>query len=240
MVLEIGGADTFEAFSENLRGLSPDDEKEFAVTYPEDYGAARLAGKTIQFHATVKGIRRKELPELNDEFAQDLGDYRNIGEVRDAIRKGLLAQRQYEAQSEAKNKIVDKLVEAHDFPVPDIFVERQIENRVEQSLRTMAEQGVDLQKLKLDWKKVREAQREKAVREVKASMLLSRISERESIHATRDEVDKEVEKIARQNREAVAAAHMRFEKDGTLGRIANHIQTEKTLNFLFEHARKTA
>ena len=240
MVLEIGGAETFEAFSENLRGLAPGDEKEFEVAYPEDYGAARLAGKTIQFHATVKGIRKKELPELNDEFAQDLGDYRNIGEVRDAIRKGLLAQRQHEAQSEAKNKIVDKLVEAHDFPVPDVFVERQIESRVEQSLRTMADQGVDLQKVKLDWNKVREAQRDKAGREVKASMLLSRISEREAIHATRDEVDKEVEKIARQNREAVAAAHMRFEKDGTLGRIANHIQTEKTLNFLFEHARKRA
>jgi trigger factor len=240
MVLEIGGADTFEAFTENLRGLSPGDEKEFEVTYPEDYGAARLAGKTIKFHASLKGLRKKELPELNDEFAQDLGDYRNIGEVQDAIRKGMLAQRQYDAQNEAKNKIVDKLVEAHDFPVPEVFVERQIENRVEQSLRTMAEQGVDLQKVKLDWKKVREAQREKAVREVKASMLLSRISEREAIHATRDEVDKEVEKIARQNREAVAAAHMRFEKDGTLGRIANHIQTEKTLNFLFEHARKTA
>ena len=240
MVLEIGGAETFEAFSENLRGLAPGDEKEFEVAYPEDYGAARLAGKTIQFHATVKGIRKKELPELNDEFAQDLGDYRNIGEVRDAIRKGLLAQRQHESQSEAKNKIVDKLVEAHDFPVPDVFVERQIESRVEQSLRTMADQGVDLQKVKLDWNKVREAQRDKAGREVKASMLLSRISEREAIHATRDEVDKEVEKIARQNREAVAAAHMRFEKDGTLGRIANHIQTEKTLNFLFEHARKRA
>ena len=240
MVLEIGGAETFEAFSENLRGLAPGDEKEFEVAYPEDYGAARLAGKMIQFHATVKGIRKKELPELNDEFAQDLGDYRNIGEVRDAIRKGLLAQRQHEAQSEAKNKIVDKLVEAHDFPVPDVFVERQIESRVEQSLRTMADQGVDLQKVKLDWNKVREAQRDKAGREVKASMLLSRISEREAIHATRDEVDKEVEKIARQNREAVAAAHMRFEKDGTLGRIANHIQTEKTLNFLFEHARKRA
>ena len=240
MVLEIGGAETFEAFSENLRGLAPGDEKEFEVAYPEDYGAARLAGKMIQFHATVKGIRKKELPELNDEFAQDLGDYRNIGEVRDAIRKGLLAQRQHEAQSEAKNKIVDKLVEAHDFPVPDVFIERQIESRVEQSLRTMADQGVDLQKVKLDWNKVREAQRDKAGREVKASMLLSRISEREAIHATRDEVDKEVERIARQNREAVAAAHMRFEKDGTLGRIANHIQTEKTLNFLFEHARKRA
>jgi trigger factor len=124
--------------------------------------------------------------------------------------------------------------------VPEVFVERQIENRVEQSLRTMAAQGIDPSKIKLDWNKVKESQREKAVREVKASMLLSRISERESIHALRDEVDREVERIAKQNREPVAAAQMRLEKDGTLGRIASHIQTEKTLNFLFEHARKTA
>jgi trigger factor len=240
MVLEIGGGDTFEAFTTNLSGLSPGDEKEFEVSYPEDYGAARLAGKTVKFHATVKGIRRKELPELNDEFAQDLGDYRNMDELRDAIRKSIFAQRQFEAQQEAKDKIVDKLVDLHDFPVPDVFVDRQIQNRVEQSLRAMAAEGVDPRQLKLDWNKVKETQRDKAVREVKASMLLSRIAEREAIGAMRDEVDKEVERIARQNREPVAAVQMRFEKDGTLGRIANHIQTEKTLNFLFEHARKTA
>jgi trigger factor len=240
MVLEIGGPDTFEAFSDNLRGLSPGDEKEFEVTYPDDYGVARMAGKTIKFHATVKGLRRKELPELNDEFAQDLGDYRNIDEVRDAIRKGIFAQRQNEAQTAARNKIVDKIVDAHEFPVPEVFVERQIENRVEQSLRAMAAEGIDPRSIKLDWQKVRETQREKAIREVKASMLLTRIAEREAIHATRDEVDREVEKMARQTREPVAAVHMRFEKDGTLGRIASHIQTEKTLGFLFERARKTA
>jgi trigger factor len=135
---------------------------------------------------------------------------------------------------------VDKLVDAHDFPVPEAFVERQIKNRVEQRLRAMAEQGIDPRKLQLDWEKVKESQREKAIREVKASILLGKVSERESIRATRDEVDGEVEKVARQQRKPVAAVHMEFEKDGTLGRIASHIQTDKTLNFLFEHARKTA
>jgi trigger factor len=240
MVLELGGADTFPAFTENLRSLSPGDEKEFEVEYPEDYGAPRLAGKKVSFRATVKGVRKKELPELNDEFAQDLGDYRSLDELRDQVRKSLFAQRQFEAQQEAKNQIVEKLVDGHEFPVPDVFVERQIKNRVEQSLRAMAAEGLDPRSLKLDWNKVKETQHDKAVREVKASMLLSKISERESIHATREEVDREVARHAQQNREPVAATQMKYEKDGTLGRIANHIQTEKTLNFLFEHARKTA
>ena len=240
MLLEIGGADTFEGFTENLRGVAPGEEKEFEVAYPAEYGAKRLAGRTVRFHATLKGLRKKELPELNDEFAQDLGDYRNVEELREAIRKSMLAQRQYEAQQDAKNLIVDKLVDAHDFPVPEVFVERQIRNRVEQSLRAMAAEGVDPNSIKLDWEKVKETQRDKALREVKASLLLSRIAEREAIGATRDEVDKEVERLARQQREPVAALQMKFEKDGTMGRIASHIQTEKTLGFLFEHARKTA
>ena len=241
MVLEINGAETLEAFSENLRGLTPGDEKDFEVAYPENYGGSgRLAGKTVMFHATVKGLRKKDLPELNDEFAQDLGDYRTVDELREAIRRSIFAQRENEAQQEAKNKIVEKLVEQHSFPVPEVFVERQIKNRLEQSLRAMAEQGIDPRTLKLDWEKLKESQRDKAIQEVKASMLLSRISERESIGATRDEVNREVERQARQSREPVAAVQMRFEKDGTMGRIASHIQTEKTLNFLFEHARKTA
>ncbi|HEY1183280.1 MAG TPA: trigger factor [Bryobacteraceae bacterium] len=239
MVLEIGGADTFEAFTENLRGLSPGDEKQFEVTYPENYGAARLAGKAVKFHATVRGVRKKELPEVNDEFAQDLGDYRNLEELRDAVRKNILAQRQFEAQQAAKDKIVEALVDQHDFPVPELFVDRQIRTRVELSLRAMNADGVDLKSLKLDWAKVKETQRDKAVREVKASLLLARIAEREAIHATRDEVDKEVERLARMQREPVAALRIKFEKDGTLGRIAHHIQTEKTLTFLFEQARKT-
>ena len=91
----------------------------------------------------MKGIRRKELPELNDEFAQDLGDYRNLDELREAIRKAIFAQRQYEAQQEAKNKLIDKLVDEHEFPVPEAFVDNQIKNRVEHSLRAMAAEGVD-------------------------------------------------------------------------------------------------
>jgi trigger factor len=240
MVLEINGADTFEAFSENLRGLAPGDEKDFEVAYPENYGSARLAGKTVKFHATVKGLRKKDLPELNDEFAQDLGDYRTVDELREAVRRSIFAQREHEAQQEAKNQIVEKLVEQHNFPVPEVFVERQIKSRLEQSLHAMAERGIDPRTLKLDWEKLKESQRERAIHEVKASMLLSRISEREAIGATRDEVNKEVERQARQSREPVAAVQMRFEKDGTMGRIASHIQTEKTLSFLFEHARKTA
>jgi trigger factor len=239
MMLHVGAADTLPAFTENLRGMSPGEEKDFDVAYPEDYGQSKLAGKTIRFHVVVKGLRKKELPEVNDEFAQDLGDFRTVDELREALRKTLLTQRQHEAQQEAKNKLVDKLVDLHDFPVPEAFIDRQVRNRVEQTLHSLAAEGIDSSKIQLDWQKLKSSQKDKALREVKASLLLSRIADREAIGATHDEVDKEVERIARQQREPFAAVKLRFEKDGTLGRIASHIQTEKTLDFLFEHAQKT-
>jgi trigger factor len=240
MMLHIGDPETMPEFSENLRGVSPGEEREFDVTYPEDYAQERIAGKTVRFHVDVTGIRRKELPELNDEFAKDLGDYQNIEELREAVRKSLLADAQYRAQQEAKDKLVDELVNRHEFPVPETFIERQIEMTVESRLRAAAAQGIDPRGLKLDWEKIKESQRDKAIRDVKASLLLERVAEREAIHTTNDEVDREVQRFAKSEREPVAAVRMRFEKDGTLGRIANRIRTDKVLNFLFEHARKLA
>jgi trigger factor len=236
----IGGPETLPGFTENLTGASPGDEKEFDVTYPEEYGRETLAGKTVRFKVTVKGLRKKELPELNDEFAQDLGDFRTLDEVKEAIRKSLLAQRQMEAEREARDKIVDKLVDSNEFPVPEVFVDRQIENRVEQRLRMLQAEGVDPKSFKLDWEKVKTAQQEAALREVKASLILGKVAERESINATNDEVDRELDRIAREQRQPVAVIRRKMTENGEIGRLASHIQTEKTLHYLFEHATKTA
>lgn len=235
----IAGPETLEGFTENLRGASPGDDKEFDVKYPDDYGQEKLSGKTIRFKVNVKGLRRKELPEANDEFAKDLGDFRTMDELREALKKSIFAQRESEAQREAKDKLIDKLVDANDFPVPEKFVENQIQNRVEQRLRSLSQQGVDPRSFNLDWEKIKEAQRDAAMREVKASLILGRVAEKESIGVTNDEVDREVQRIAQQNREPVAATRKKLTDDGTLDRIASHIQTEKTLNFLFEKAVKT-
>jgi trigger factor len=235
----IGGEETMAGFTENLTGASPGDEKDFDVMYPEDYGRENLAGKTVRFHVEVKGLRRKEVPELTDEFAQDVGDFRTVDELREAVRKSIFAQRETEAQRVAKDKLVDKLVDANEFPVPAVFVERQIENRVEQRLRALAGQGVDPKSFNLDWDKIKEAQRDQATREVKASLVLGKVADEESIVATQEEVDREIERVARERRQPLAAVRKTLTDDGTVGRIASHIQTEKTLNFLFEHATKT-
>src|SRR5579864_318409 len=240
MVLHVGDKDTLPEFSEALLGMSPDEEKEFDTVYPEDYGQERLAGKTIRFRMKLKTIRTKELPELNDEFAQDLGDYATLNDLREAVRKAIFHEREYAAQNKAKEELIDRLIETHEFPIPEAYVERQVEAQLEQQFRELAERGVDPAKLKIDWAKLKESQRPKALKEVKGSLLVDKVAEREAIHATNDEVDREVQRIAKQEREPVAATRKKLEKEGILGRIAYRIRSEKTLNFLFEHARKKA
>ncbi|MGA3189423.1 MAG: trigger factor [Bryobacteraceae bacterium] len=240
LMLKIGDDATMKEFSENLRGASPDDVREFEVTYPEDYDRKPLAGRTVRFKATLKAVRRKELPEVNDEFAKDLGDYQTVFELKEAVRKSLKHDREHKAQDNAKQQLLDKLVDAHDFPVPETYIDRQVEINVENQLRTLAQQGIDPRGIKLDWAKVRETQKDKAARDVKASLLLDKVADREAIGATQEEIDREVQKIARQQREAVAAVRAKLQKEGAIARIAGHIRTEKTLAFLFEHSRKEA
>ena len=240
LMLKIGDESTLPAFSENLRGAAPEESREFEVTYPADYERETLAGRTVRFKVTVKAVRRKELPELNDEFAKDLGDYQTLDELKDAVRKNILRDREHQAQEDAKRQLLDKLVDMHAFAVPEIYVDRQIEINLENQLRAMAGQGIDPRSIKLDWQKVRESQKDRATRDVRASLLLDKVAEREAIGATQEEIDREVQRIARQQREAVAVTRAKLQKEGAIGRIAGHIRTEKTLNFLFEHARKEA
>jgi trigger factor len=240
LMLKIADPATMPAFTENLRGASPEESREFDVTYPEDYERETLKGRSVRFRATVKAVRRKDMPEINDDFAKDLGDYQTLDELKDAIRKSILHEREHQAQDDAKHQLIEKLVDAHDFAVPRAYVDRQIETNLRSQLQTLAAQGVDPRSLKLDWEKVRESQKVRATREVRASLLLDKIADREAIGATNDEVDREVQRFARQQREAVAVVRAKLQKEGALGRIAGQIRTDKTLSFLFDKARKEA
>ncbi len=238
--VHVGSQETLAGFNEALLGASPGDVKQVDITYPEDFAQERLAGKTVSFELTPKTLRKKELPALDDEFAKDLGDFQTVDELKAAVRKSIFQEKEYAARQTAKEEIIDRLVERHEFPVPAAYVDRQIENQVRMQLRDLAGQGVDPNSLNLDWSKVKENQREKALRNVRASLILEKVSDTEGIRATDDEVDQEIHRLSRQEREPVPVLRARLEKEGTLDRIRGHIQTEKTMQFLFEQAAKQA
>lgn len=238
MTLQLGNPDTIPAFTEGIAGMSPGETKDIDVTYGEDYGQERLAGKTVTFDVELKFIRRKDVPALDDDFAQSMGDFRTMDEFKEQVKASIFAERQYRAQEEAKNLLIEKLADSHEFPVPETYVDRQLQIQLESYARSLQMQGIDPRQLNLDVGKFKESQKERAVRDVKATLLLDKISEVESIVVAQEDVDKEVQRAARQQREPVAAVRAKLEKDGGLDRIANRIRTDKTIALLFETARK--
>ncbi len=237
VLVEIAGKNTMPEFTEHLRGVSAGDQRSFDVAYPEDSSDQRLAGQTFTYTVKVQSIKQKSLPELNDQFATELGEFKSFEEVRQRIREGMEAERKHAAEHEAKDKLVAELVKRSEFEVPDALVERQVDVRLERGLRALAAQGMKAEEIKkMDLNRLRVGQREQALHEVKASLLLDRIAEEEKIEVGDEEIEREIEALARQSKQTPEAIRARLTRDGALDRIRSRIRNEKTLDFLYRQS----
>jgi trigger factor len=237
VLVEIAGKNTMPEFTENLRGASAGDEKRFDVVYPEDFSDKRLAGRTFTYSVKVQSIKQKNLPELNDEFAKELGEFTSLEEVRKRIREGMEAERQHEAERESKDKLVTELVKRNEFEVPEAMVERQVDLQLERGMRALVAQGMKAEDLKkMDLQRLRAGQRERAVEEVKASLLLEKVAEEEKIEVSDDEINQEIEALANQSKQTPEEIRARLTREGALDRIRARIRAEKTLDFLYQQS----
>jgi trigger factor len=233
--VEIGGKDTVQAFSDALRSSKPGQELKFEVTYPGDFGQKRLAGKTVAYHVEVKGIQKKVQPELNDEFAKELGSYDSLEDFKSKLREHLATDKKNRLLAETRNRLLDALVEKFQFPVPESLVQSQIDTRLERGLRALAAQGMRTEDMrKLDFDRLREAQRESAAGEVKGTLVLDRIADVENIQVSDDEVERELQVISLQTREPLESLRDRLKSEGSLARIREQLRREKTGSLLVE------
>ena len=172
VLVEIGGKNTMPEFTENLRGASPGEERNFDVLYPEDFSDERLRGKTFGYKVKINAIKQKSLPELNEDFAKELGEFTTVDEVRQRIREGMEHERRHAAEREAKDKLLAEFIQRNEFEVPEALVERQIDVRLERGLRALAAQGLKSEDMKkMDLPRLRAGQRDQAVQEVKAAFI---------------------------------------------------------------------
>ena len=237
VLIEIGGKNTVPEFTANLRGANAGDEKEFEVIYPEDTNDKRLAGKTFVYTVKIQAIKQKNLPELNDDFAKELGEFTNLEEVRKQIRENMEHERKHAAEREAKDKLIAELVKRNEFEVPESLVDRQIDLRLERGLRALAAQGMKMEDMKkMDLPRLRAGQRDQALHDVKSSLLLERVADLEKIEVNDDELNHELDALARQSKQTPEAVRAKLTQDGGLDRIRNRIRSEKTLDFLYHQS----
>jgi trigger factor len=237
ILVEIAGKTTMQEFTENLRGTNPGDERTFDVNYPDDFSDERLRGKAFAYKVKVNAIKQKSLPELNDDFAKEVGEFKTIDEIRQRLRDGMEHDRKHEAERQAKDKLLAELIRRNDFDVPEALVEHQVDLRLERGLRALAAQGMSQEHMKkMDFGRLRAGQREQAIQEVKASLLLEKIADTENIQVGDEEIDREVEALAKQTNQAADDIRARLTKDGALDRIRNRIRNEKALEFLYRQS----
>lgn len=241
--IEVGNEETLPEFTAALRGAALDEEREFDVTYPADFPSEFFAGKTAHYKLKITGLKRRILPELNDEFAREVSGgeapVETLDALRQRLRENIEAERRHQAQHDTEEKLLDQLLAQNTFPVPNALVEQQIDSRLERSLRSLAMQGIDPRKLNLDWSGLRERQRESATRDVRLHLLISRIADAENVQAPEEEVDAEINRIADQMHQTPEVVRQRLTDDGVLDSIKSRIRNQKVMDLLFESATGT-
>src|SRR5439155_3659414 len=236
-VCEIGGRTTLKEFTENLLGAKVNDKKTFPVSYRNNYPEKKLAGKTVQYTVKVETIKQKEIPEIDDEFAQRVGQYKTLDELKAKIRQDLEKHKAEHAQEQMREKLLEWLENNNEFEIPESLVERQLQIRVQRLLRDLARQGVNPQRLDVHWGKIREDQQQQAIRDVKGSLILEHVADQENIRVTDEEVDGEIEKISAETRRPKEKVTEVLTREAGLDRLKTQIRNKKTLDFLQERAR---
>jgi len=234
-LVEIGGKDTVEAFTNALKGAKAGQELKAEVIYPADYAEAKLAGKTVAYDVELKAIKKRTLPALDDDFAKELGAYESFADLEERIKEHLASRKRRSVEGETKDRLFAALTEKYPFPVPESLVQEQIDARLERGLRALAAQGMDTEQMrKLDFGRLRAAQRDSATAEVKTFILLDRIAQAENITVSDEEMDQELQLAALQSREPLDVLKARLTEDGGLARIREQLRREKTASVLYE------
>ena len=202
---------------------------------PTLVSAQRTVIDGVSYDVEVKAIKKKIQPELTDEFAKELGEYEGIEDFKQKLKDHLASDKKRRLEGETRDKIVEALIAKYQFPVPESLVQQQVDARLDRGLRALAQQGMRTEDMrKLDFNRLREAQHDSAVNEVKGSLLLDRIADEEKIEVTDAEVDRELEILSLQSREPLDTLRHRLTEDGSLARIREQLRREKTGSLLYE------
>lgn len=237
VLVEIGGGNTIPEFTEHLSGAKAGEERSFDVAYPDDFYDKRLAGQTFAYKVKVNAVKKKTLPELNDDFAKELSqEFQTFADLKQRIRENMETELGHKAEHEAKDKMIEDLLAQHDFPVPRSLVEHQIDLRLERGLRALAAQGMKTEDMRrMDFARLRAGQLEAAIKEVKSSVLLAKIAIKENIQVSDEELEREIAAMAAQMQQPLEEVKKRLTQDNAVERLRDRMRSEKALNLLYSN-----
>ncbi len=235
VTLIVGHAQTNVEFSNNLRGARTGETRNFEVSYPEDYHRKQFAGKKVLYSVLVKDIKEKQLAELNDEFAKDIGS-ENLDALRAKIRDELVMQAKQSAEKKAREALLDSIVQRQTLEAPECMIEEELEAHARRVAGNLAYQGININQTTIDWKKVFDEERPRAEQSVRRTIVLDTIARQEGIEVTSDEVDSELQKLAEGTSKSAAALRAQLEKEERIQSFEERLRQNKALDFIYRNA----
>ena len=237
--IELGATANPPGFDAHLVGLEPGSTATFTITYPAEFGITEMAGAEVAYVVALKAVKRRIVPELDDEFAKDLGSFETLADLRDRVRQDIEHEAQHETDRQVRSALLANLAQRVPFTVPGVLVEHELDRRVEELARQLVEQRVDPRAAGIDWNEFRNAQREAASNTVKATIVLDEVARRDQVAVSDEDLDAEVGRFAERSGRAVAAVRAQLEQDNGLGRLRNGLRRERTMDFLLANASIT-
>jgi len=234
--VELGAPANPPGFDVELSSLLPGAEKQFAIQYPDDHTIKELAGTSVAYSVVVKAIRRRVVPDLDDELAKDLG-VDTFEALRERVRQDLLREADQNAERQLRVDLLTELSSRVTVEVPQTLLDREMDRRTEEFERRLVEEKIDPQQTNIDWNQFRESQRASAQEAVKSALVLDEVARREGLSVTDDDIERELARYAERAGRSVAAVRARVEKEGGLGRLQSGLRREKAVDFLLSHAR---
>jgi len=232
-----------KSFTDNLMGVSADEEKEFTVAYPDTFSSPALAGKTVHYKAKVKSVGISEVPELNDDWAKSLDEgFESLADLRTKLKADLEKVSAADADARVRNNAVAKLIETNSFEVPNSLIENQTRNLLNDFARDLQQRGVDLNQVEQSFIEMAYSNmRQQAERDVRGALLLDKVGAAENVEVSDAEVDDELGKMAEYYRTTADVMREQLEKQGNggVGNIRNNLRTRKSIEALMSHAKVT-
>jgi trigger factor len=235
--LELGSPANPPGFDAQLLGVRTGETKTFTIHFPEDYAVKEMANTDVEYTVTVKDIRKKVLPELDDEFAKDLGAFESLVALRDRVRADLQQESEEHAVQHLRTDVLKQLSDRVTFDLPASLVEREMDRRLEEFASRLMQQNVDPRQAGIDWAQFRESQREPARASVASALALDEIARREGLTVSTEDIDKEIERFAVRAGRTPAALRAQLEKEGSVARLASGLRREKAVDLVLSRAR---
>lgn len=240
VLLEAAPGSLLENKAEGLLGARVGETRELGVTFPADYTVEELRGKDARFRVVVKGLKKREMPALDDAFAQDLGgEAKTLPDLRARLRSEMEAKRKERAESDQREKLLEALVEKNPLEAPPALVERNVDAMLQGMLEGFMRRGIDPRQLGLNLDRMRDELRQRALLEVKGYLLLESIAEKEKIEATEDDLDKHFEKLAAEVNQPAEKVRAAFRRQDSIDSLKARLRQDKALAFLLSKANFT-